>query len=549
MKVVVKKILFIVLSVVTFCTVAYARQMIDVMSNTTGSSFSASSTTSATPKPSGVVSSALRVGTGLLMVDQGAHVAKDSVMAEGDVGSSEVFTAGVGAAAAASGTAMALKIKNPVVVGVATAAAALLGAGAVATRIATQNDCFNVTLASGYKEKACCHTVEGNTALSGGVWYDIGQATFCPNKDGKAQFGYITYCGQKDVVGSKTYKTDQGFYKNDEWLECEESWCDDRYVMPANTDMNIKMEAFWKKNKAGVIVPCWRWECADPGYVRSGSECIPDPNAAKTATVEPKPEEEPKTEETVPAKKQTCNDLYKGHSKRLACCKAGTNTKWSDPKDLDGDHCYCVVPGTDKRDEKKTWDGTKCVEKPDESDDAAEKKDAETFKELCNGWNSKMSDTESSLSNDGKTCTVKSTKPVTRDDFVSNIQSALNNVNDIECGGQYWIEQQNAWVALCGGSTSGSLELKFALDKITCPEKQKFDAGTGKCVSDGNENDRPDDAQVSAAEEAPAAEKPKPDESKGCYGWADPTLCDNAQRIVDAHNDRVNVLKEQSKKK
>ena len=302
---------------------------------------------------------------GAVELGVGSTMLGNSIMKEGIVDAKDVAVGGLGGGMATHGAVNMLRSSGipigPVTTTIAVSAGAVLGSAATATRIATQNDCFYDTVLKMY---ACCHTVAGNTALSGGVLYDIGEATHCTGSDGRPRFGYITYCGQKDLIGSGTYKTYQGVHKNDEWLDCEESWCDG-WKKPENSEMKIDTIAFWQMRKDGSgTLPCWKWECSEKGMKREGNKCVPDPNAKN------KPEdEEPDGKNPNPAApKKTCNDLYAGHPERLACCKAGKTTKWSDPNDLDGGYCYCVDVKTQLPDNTKTWNGAKCIDASQETD-------------------------------------------------------------------------------------------------------------------------------------------------------------------------------------
>ena len=302
---------------------------------------------------------------GAVELGVGSTMLGNSIMKEGIVDAKDVAVGGLGGGMATHGAVNMLRSSGipigPVTTTIAVSAGAVLGSAATATRIATQNDCFYDTVLKMY---ACCHTVAGNTALSGGVLYDIGEATHCTGSDGRPRFGYITYCGQKDLIGSGTYKTYQGVHKNDEWLDCEESWCDG-WKKPENSEMKIDTIAFWQMRKDGSgTLPCWKWECSEKGMKREGNKCVPDPNAKN------KPEdEEPDEKNPNPAApKRTCNDLYAGHPERLACCKAGKTTKWSDSNDLDGGYCYCVDVKTQQPDNTKTWNGAKCIDADQETD-------------------------------------------------------------------------------------------------------------------------------------------------------------------------------------
>ena len=295
----------------------------------------------------------MQVGSGLLMEAGGLIMTRDAFMKEGEIGAMDVATGAAGGAMAMSGAAMALNavpVVGQIGYGVAIGVGAALGGGLMLTRVSSQNDCVRTEVEPNVTY--CCNVVDGNAALGNAINYPIGRAIH------NNKFGYINYCGQKDIFGSGTYKTDQGTFKNDEWLDAELSWCEENgvsYDFPAK-DAHYLPIATWKIENGGTV-PCWKWRCVDPGMKWENNDCVPDPKAKN------KPEDEQPDDKNPGASKKTCNDLYAGHPKRLACCKAGKTTKWTG--DIDNGSCYCVVPETQQPDNSKSWNGAKCIAKSD----------------------------------------------------------------------------------------------------------------------------------------------------------------------------------------
>ncbi len=300
---------------------------------------------------------ALQVGMGLMLEKEGLDDVKNTFLEEGEVGASGVFKGAVGGAKAAGGIAMALNaipMAGQVGYGVAIGVGAAIGGGLMLTRVASQSDCVKSDVYPQWTH--CCNVTDGNAALMGPYTENlaIGRAIHS-NK-----FGYINYCVQKGPMGG-VYKTDQGWKgkgMDDDWSDPELRWCKEggvKYNFPAK-GAHYEPVAFWETEN-GHTVPCWKWRCIDPGMKWENNDCVPDPNAKKTTPKNEQPDNEQ------PGAKKTCNDLYAGHPKRLACCKAGKNTKWTG--DIDNGSCYCVVPETQLPDDTKTWNAARCVEKSD----------------------------------------------------------------------------------------------------------------------------------------------------------------------------------------
>ena len=279
------------------------------------------------PRP-GVAVTALQVAGGLVMQDQGFEgiVAANSVSEEkktwGDFASSTASgaLAGAGTTAATVAIINIIPVGGQVAWGAATAVGALVGGvgGAIMTgkRIFSETDCEMDPV---IKKYVCCNI--SNLSKINAVRVGIGGEMF-------ADFPFVRTC----VQGKQEYTTEQSWLKarflDDHWSkEGKVKFCSG-YVAPDESG-DFRIQVYGASESAGTV--CWKWECADDGYVRQGNTCVKQG--------EPQPNKK--------TKKETCEEsggIWHG----VGAGEAGP--EW----------CDC-------RDKNKTWNGTRCVIKGGEN--------------------------------------------------------------------------------------------------------------------------------------------------------------------------------------
>jgi hypothetical protein len=275
-----------------------------------------------------VATAALQVAGGLVMQDQGFEgiVAANSVSEDkktwGDFASSTASgaLAGAGTTAAAAAIINVIPVGGQVAWGAATAVGALVGGvgGAIMTgkRIFSETDCEMDPV---IKKYVCCNI--SNLSKINAVRVGIGGEMF-------ADFPFVRTC----VQGKQEYTTEQSWVKarflDDHWSkEGKVKFCSG-YVAPDESG-DFRIQVYGASESAGTV--CWKWECADDGYVRQGNTCVKQG--------EPQPNKK--------TKKETCEEsggIWHG----VGAGEAGP--EW----------CDC-------RDKNKTWNGTRCVTKDGEN--------------------------------------------------------------------------------------------------------------------------------------------------------------------------------------
>ncbi len=210
-----------------------------------------------TPKPTPKGSSTLSKVGGVLGAASGAYMIYDSY-GEGDTKATWTDVA-EGAAGGLIATQSLIALNAIPVAGNITYAAAVavgtvVGASLAGGKMFAETDCDYDPVRQAY---ACCN-VSKLTNLEG-FYANIGDKMF-------ADFPYVRTCLQ----GGKTYESNwfKARFLDDEWSEGQEVFCNG-WDRPTTSDPDMKVNIIADTNNM-----CWKWECADTGYIRSGSKCV-----------------------------------------------------------------------------------------------------------------------------------------------------------------------------------------------------------------------------------------------------------------------------------
>lgn len=178
-----------------------------------------------------------------------------------DVGTGALSGAGVAAGAAAF--VNAIPVGGQIAYGGAVLVGSVVGALGAGAEMFSETDCEMDPVLGVY---ACCNI--SNLSNIDAYRAEIGDRMFTDT------FPYVRYC----VQGKKEFKEEQpwlkGRFLDDHWSDRVEVGLCPGYSMPAERLMQeaSKIQVY-AANDASVGY-CWKWECADPGRVRSGGACI-----------------------------------------------------------------------------------------------------------------------------------------------------------------------------------------------------------------------------------------------------------------------------------
>ncbi len=166
-----------------------------------------------------------------------------------------------GGSAAAGGAAVfnVIPVGGQVAYGTAVAVGAVVGGAAVGAKLFSETDCATDPVTGKW---ACCNI--SNLSNIDASRMPIGGQMFC-------EFPGVRTC----VQGKKEFETEQSWLKgrflDDHWSDtCEISFCSGYEMPDASGSFNIqRYGASEQENKL-----CWKWECADSGFVRQGNKCV-----------------------------------------------------------------------------------------------------------------------------------------------------------------------------------------------------------------------------------------------------------------------------------
>lgn len=222
--------------------------------------------TSAAPKVNvgGVAMGALGMVTGAVGLYESVE-AKDTKTTWADVG-----TGAMGGLTFAAGTASvvnAIPVGGQIAYGAAMAVGTVVGASGALLKMFSETDCPPDPVTG---QLSCCN-ISNLTNLEGARRVNIGDEMF-------GEFPYVHTCMQgKNKFDSGV----AGIILDDHWSkEGEVKFCSG-YEMPADGDYNI--QAYGSSEEEGKV--CWQWECADPGMVRQGAQCVQSESVPDTDTL------------------------------------------------------------------------------------------------------------------------------------------------------------------------------------------------------------------------------------------------------------------------
>ncbi len=199
---------------------------------------------------------------GGLSVAGGAYMMYDSVKAkETKTTWGDVAEGAAGGLMATQGLVVlnAIPVAGTVAYGVAMAAGAVIGAAGAGAKMFSETDCDMDPVTGQY---SCCN-ISKLTNIKEARLVNIGDEMFGP-------FPYVRTCMQ----GKNKFESDwwTARFLDDHWSEDGEVKFCSGWEMPADGDYNI--QAYGSSEEEGKV--CWQWECADPGMVRQGAQCVSD---------------------------------------------------------------------------------------------------------------------------------------------------------------------------------------------------------------------------------------------------------------------------------
>ncbi|MFQ6739130.1 MAG: hypothetical protein ACLRFJ_00455 [Alphaproteobacteria bacterium] len=140
----------------------------------------------------------------------------------------------------------------------ATAVGAAGGAAVMGAHMFAETDCNEDPVLGGY---ACCNISKLSNIIARRV--DIGGTMFSD------EFPYVHKC----VQGKKENNTEAGWLKarflDDHWSQEKNVGLCSGYQKP-NPGVNITPKGYYSSQNS----VCWQWDCADPGMVRQGANCV-----------------------------------------------------------------------------------------------------------------------------------------------------------------------------------------------------------------------------------------------------------------------------------
>lgn len=227
-----------------------------------------------TPKPATPKVNVAGAALGVVGVATGAIGLYESVESKaekatwGDVGTGAM--SGMTFAAGTAAIVNAIPVGGQIAYGAAVAVGTVIGASGAAAKMFSETDCDMDPVTGQY---ACCN-VSKLTNIQARMC-NIGDEMF-------AEFPYVRTCMQgKNKFESNWVKAR---FLDDHWSDTAEVKFCSGYSMPEKGD--YKIQAYGSSEATGKV--CWKWECADPGYVRMGSKCIRE-NGGATPSVPSSP--------------------------------------------------------------------------------------------------------------------------------------------------------------------------------------------------------------------------------------------------------------------
>lgn len=201
----------------------------------------------------GAVLGAVGVVTGAIGMYDSVK-SKETKATLGDVGQGAL--SGATTAAGAAAIVNAIPVGGQIAYGASVAVGTVIGASGAAAKMFSETDCDMDPVTGQY---ACCNVSKLTNIQA--RYCNIGDEMF-------AQFPYVRTCMQgKNKFESNWFKAR---FLDDHWSkEGEVKFCSG-YVMPEDGD--YKIQAYGSSEATGKV--CWKWECADAGFVRRGGKCV-----------------------------------------------------------------------------------------------------------------------------------------------------------------------------------------------------------------------------------------------------------------------------------